>query len=132
MRKVHCETIKKREHFQCKNELLKARALAHEKEESRMEKLYMQMYFWCFLIKLYKIMISIQERYERQKVIANQNFLRLMSVQRIQRKFRFIMRFMSNPLSRARKTANQIMHLRTFWIRGKVRDDAKELISEMF
>jgi hypothetical protein len=92
----------------------------------------MQMYFWCFLIRLYKIMISIRERYERQKVVANQDFLRLISVQRIQRKFRFVMRFMSNPLSRARKTANQIMHLRTFWIRGKVRDDAKKLISEMF
>jgi hypothetical protein len=111
---------------------MKARALTQEKEESRVEKLYMQMYFWCFLIKLYKIMVSLRERYERQKSIADQDFLRLASVQRIQRKFRFTMRFMSNPLSRARKTAYQILQLRTFWIRGKVRDDAKELIAEMF
>ena len=128
MRECHKETVKKRENFQLRNQFLKDQTASKQKEAARIEKLYYQMYLWCFVIKFYKVMEEIDNRYTRQKLEADHSLLLTTSVKRIQRKFRWTMRFLSNSQSRIRKTGFLSLNLRAFWVRGSTRKDAKKLI----
>ena len=77
-------------------------------------------------------MEEIDNRYTRQKLKADHSLLLTTSVKRIQRKFRWTMRFLSNSQSRIRKTGFLSLNLRAFWVRGSTRKDAKKLIQDMF
>ena len=51
---LYLQTLQKKEDFSMRNKFFRAKAEFDEEEKKRLDNQYCQMYFWCYVLKVYK------------------------------------------------------------------------------
>lgn len=122
----HKETIWKRQQFQLKNAFFKYKAKLACDEKVRFLNLFMQMYFWCFMIKFTKCMTTIHRKFvaHRKAVLFEKATNEYAS--RIQKTYRFKMTFVKPKAQRNREIVSLAMGLRCIFNGKRVFNKAEK------
>lgn len=118
--------------FQLKNHVFKEQKKFKQEEKSRYQHLYYQMYFWCFMLKFYKVMSKIYAKYiQRRKIAMNLQEENLCAI-KIQRRYRIINAFFKNKKQSNREICAFSFNLRCLFSRKNVRRNAKKAVGHFF
>lgn len=114
---LYLQSKQKKEDFSMRNKILKAKNQFDEQEAEKLDIQYCQMYFWCYVLRVYKCQRYIKQKFMLIKGLADSIRHKEEMARRIQRTYRFKLCLMSNKTNSDRKLVFQTLNVRAFHIR---------------